>query len=133
MIEKILLAEDNEMNLKLALYGLREYRVDVARDGREAVELFGKNHYDMVIMDIRMPVIDGITASREIRKIERQRQRKPGTVIMGMTAGLIEDIAEECDKAGMNGFLTKPFRPKDLSEQITDVYYKSINLFSAVS
>jgi CheY-like chemotaxis protein len=133
MIEKILLAEDNAMNLKLALYGLRDYKVDIAGNGQEAIDLFSRNHYDMVIMDIKMPVVDGITASREIRKIEVQKQRKPGAVILGMTAGWVPDMIEECKKAGFNGFLPKPFRPKELPGLITGLYSKYIRELSKVS
>ena len=133
MMEKILLAEDNPMNLKLLLYGLKDYNVDVAFNGQEAVDLYSRNHYDMVIMDIRMPVVDGITASREIRKIELQKQRKRETVILGMTACWIPDIAEECQEAGFNDFLPKPFRPKDLPGMIKEFYLKYIPERAAVS
>jgi CheY-like chemotaxis protein len=124
MMEHILLAEDNEMCIKLVLYGLKGFNVDIARNGKEAVDLFSNHHYDLVIMDIRLPVLDGIAASKEIRKIEKEKQKKKGVVILGMTADWIPDIMDESRKAGINGFLPKPFRPKELADLITELYLK---------
>lgn len=133
MIEKILLAEDNIMNLKLLLYGLKGYNVDVAGNGKEAIEMFSANQYDMVIMDIRMPLVDGIAASREIRRIESENKKNPGAVILGMTAGWIPDIIDECEKAGLNGFLPKPFNPTKLSQMITELYSQYLTDPASVS
>jgi CheY-like chemotaxis protein len=124
MIEKILLAEDNIMNRKLALYGLKDYKVDVAGDGQEAVDLFRENHYDLVIMDIRMPVVDGIEASRKMRQIESEKVRKPGTIILGMSADWFPKQIEECEAAGIDDFLSKPFAPKELPQMLTGLYLK---------
>lgn len=124
MIEKILLAEDNILNQKLALYSLKEYKVDVAGNGQEAVDLFSANQYDVVIMDIRMPVVDGIEASRKIRQIESEKVRKPGTIILGMSADWVPEQIEECEAAGINDFLSKPFSPKELPQMLTGLYLK---------
>lgn len=127
MIEKILLADDNNMNCRLVLHGLKKYKVDVAYNGQEAVDLFSANNYDVVIMDIQMPVIDGIEASREIRKIESEKLRKPGVVIIGMTASWVPEIIKECEAAGMNDFIPKPFHPSDLPQIITDFYSRYVH------
>jgi CheY-like chemotaxis protein len=133
MIGKILLAEDNILNVRLALYGLKEYEVDVAVNGQEAIDLFSANKYDLVIVDIHMPVVDGIEAARKIRMIESAKEIKTGVVILGMTADWLPDIIEECKNAGLNGFLPKPFRPKELSELIKGLYLKCVNDISVVS
>jgi CheY-like chemotaxis protein len=133
MIEKILLAEDNIMNQKLALYGLKEYKVDVADNGQEAVDLFNANHYDLVIMDIRMPVVDGIEASRKMRQIESEKVRKRGTVILGISADWIPKQMEECEAAGIDDFLSKPFAPKELPQMLTGLYLKHSHPKAAVS
>jgi CheY-like chemotaxis protein len=124
MIEKILLAEDNNMNRTLALHGLKQYKVDVAFNGQEAVDLFAENQYDIVIMDIQMPVVDGIEASRKMRKIELEKVSKRGTIILGMSADWFPKLMAECKEAGIDDFLSKPFRPKELPELLTGFYSK---------
>jgi CheY-like chemotaxis protein len=133
MIEKILLAEDNIMNRKLALYGLKQYQVDVADNGQEAVDLFSNNQYDVVIVDIRMPVVDGIEASRKMRQIESEKVGKPGTIILGMSADWVPKQMEECEAAGINDFLSKPFAPKELPQMLTGLYLKHSHTAMAVS
>lgn len=124
MIEKILLAEDNNMNCKLVLHGLKNYKVDVASNGQEAIDLFIANQYDMIIMDIQMPVLNGIEAMRKIRMIETENVRKPGTIILGMTADWFPNLIEECEAAGMDDYLPKPILPSELSHLILDLYSK---------
>jgi CheY-like chemotaxis protein len=127
MIEKILLAEDDLSTRKLVLYALKEYVVDVADNGQEAVDLFNVNQYDMVLMDIQMPVVDGIEASQVIRKIESEKQSKPRTVIMGMTAGWLPNLIDKCKIAGINDFLSKPFSPAELPKIMTDCYLRNLH------
>lgn len=122
MINKILLAEDNNMNRKLLLHGLKQYKVDVARDGQEAIEMFKINQYDMILMDIQMPGIDGVEASRQIRRIENDDVRKTRAIILGITADWFPDLQEECKAAGIDDFLAKPFIPSCLSNIINDYY-----------
>ncbi len=128
MINKILLAEDNKMNCKLLLHGLKQYQVDVARDGREAIELFKTNQYDIVLMDIQMPGIDGVEASRQIRRIENDNLRQSRAIILGITADWFPDLQEECKAAGIDDFLAKPFQPSRLGNLINDYYSKYSNL-----
>ena len=122
MIEKILLAEDNNMNRRLALHGLKQYNVDVAFNGQEAVDLFSANKYDIVIIDIQMPVIDGIEASRKMRKIESEKVSKPATIILGISADWFPELVEKCKAAGIDGFLPKPFHPKELPDLLMGYY-----------
>ena len=122
MIEKILLVEDNNMNCKLVLHGLKNYKVDVAKNGQEAIDLYRLNEYDIVLMDIQMPVVNGIEAARKIRQIESERISKRYTIILGMTASWIPNLLEECEAAGINDFLRKPFNPLELPQIIADFY-----------
>lgn len=118
------MAEDNLPTRKLVLHALKGYEVDVAYNGQEAVDLFNVNKYDVVLMDIQMPVLDGIEASREIRKIELEKHSKRGTVIMGMTAGWLPNLIDKCKIAGINDFLSKPFNPNELPQIMTDCYLR---------
>lgn len=124
MINKILLAEDNALNQKLLLHGLRQYKVDIARDGNEAIELFKSNQYDVVLMDIQMPGIDGLEASRQIRRIEDEKATQTRAIILGITADWFPNLKEECKAAGIDDFLAKPFKPSNIGNMITDYYSK---------
>lgn len=126
MIEKILLAEDNILNHVLVLHGLKQYKVDIAYNGQEAVDLYMANDYDVVLMDIQMPVISGIEATRKIREIESDKLKKQGAIILGMTACSGPDLVKECEAAGMNDFLPKPFNPYKLPQILADFYSKYV-------
>ena len=127
MTKRILLAEDNLMSQKLALLGLKSYHVDVARDGEEAVELFRNNDYDLILMDIQMPRMTGVEATREIRQIEVLENRTPRAVILALTADLFSNVTDECIEAGMNGFFPKPFRPAEMESLLEEMYTKYIH------
>ena len=124
MINKILLAEDNNMNRKLLMHSLKQYEVDIAKDGKEAVELFRANRYDVILMDIQMPVINGVEASRQIRRIEIDDIRETRTMILGITADWFPSLQEECKAAGIDDFIAKPFKPSNLVNMISDCYSK---------
>lgn len=104
--KKILLVEDNAINVQIAYEFLAEMGldIDVAENGKIGVEMVFANHYDLVFMDIHMPEMDGLTATREIRKNPKYK-RLP---IVAMTAHALEGSADESREAGMNGHLTKP-------------------------
>jgi len=113
---RILLAEDHEANRSLACTLLREagFTVDSAADGAEAVRLAQASRYDVVLMDVRMPVLDGLAATEAIRRIPG-RERTP---ILALTAGALPGDRERCRNAGMDGFLAKPFDPAVLGAEI---------------
>ncbi len=109
----ILLVEDNPINQKVASRMLQRlgYQADIANSGIEAVEAVRANDYDVVLMDVHMPEMDGLTATRQIRS-ERNRSRRP--YIIALTAAAMPEDEGNCMEAGMDDFITKPVRPPDL-------------------
>ena len=119
---RLLLVEDNEINREVALALLSrgtDLEVDVAEDGQAAVEMVRSTNYDLVLMDIQMPVMDGLQATRLIRAMDG----KADMPILAMTANIFEKDRIASLKAGMNGFIAKPFEPNDLFSEI----YKWLN------
>ncbi|MDZ7742566.1 MAG: response regulator [Bacteroidota bacterium] len=111
----ILLVEDNKINQKVALASLKPYKhqVDVADNGKVALDKFREHVYDLIIMDLQMPVMDGYTATKEIRKIEEEIGRSK-TRIVALTANAMAEEREKCMNIGMDDFITKPFKSQDL-------------------
>jgi signal transduction histidine kinase/CheY-like chemotaxis protein len=104
---RILLAEDNAVNQKVAVNILQRfgYHPDVAANGKEVIDALRRQPYDLVLMDVHMPELDGLEATRQIRA---EWQGDTGPRIMAMTAGVLPDEIQACSAAGMDGFLTKP-------------------------
>lgn len=117
---KILVAEDNVINFKVAKMFLDQLGclVDWAKDGREALRLFGEKTYDLVLMDIQMPTMNGITATREIRKQEAKDGKR--TPIIALTAHAMKGDRNRCLQAGLDGYLTKPVVLDDLRDAIAE-------------
>ncbi|MEA5552845.1 MASE1 domain-containing protein [Anabaena cylindrica UHCC 0172] len=115
---KILLAEDNKVNQKVALLYLKNlgYSADIANNGVEVLEVLEKKSYDVILMDMQMPEMDGITATRMIRQ-----SSKPQPWIIAITANALEEDRDACFNAGMNDFITKPI----LAEELTAAIEKS--------
>ncbi|KIX11088.1 response regulator [Dethiosulfatarculus sandiegensis] len=116
----ILLAEDTIVNQKVALKFLEGFghQAEVAENGREALEAVRNKDYDLVLMDIQMPVMDGLAATRAIRELEDPK--KAELPIIAMTAHAMKGDKERCLEAGMNGYVTKPIQPKELFEVLED-------------
>ena len=115
---KILLAEDNIVNQQVLLLRLQQagFEVLIAANGREAVEVFGEGGIDMILMDLQMPEMDGLRATRLIRSQEKATgSRVP---IVAVTANVVEGERQRCVAAGMDDYLSKPVRGKELFETI---------------
>jgi len=108
----ILVAEDNEFNQQIAMELLTDagFKVDIAENGQKSIEMLDKRLYDVVLMDMQMPVMDGTTATREIRKDERFKDLP----ILAMTANVMEADIEKCREAGMWDHIGKPIDPDEL-------------------
>ena len=117
---RILLAEDNVVNQKLALRLLQQmgYRADLAANGIEAVESVQRQNYDVVLMDVQMPEMDGLEASRQINARLKPNARPR---IVAMTANAMQGDREMCIAAGMDDYLTKPIRVERLVEALNQV------------
>ena len=115
---RILLAEDNVVNQKLALRLLQQmgYRADLASNGIEAVESVRRQTYDLVLMDVQMPELDGLDATRQIRAALPPHARPR---IVAMTANAMQGDREMCMEAGMDDYLTKPIRVDRLVEALS--------------
>jgi signal transduction histidine kinase/ligand-binding sensor domain-containing protein/CheY-like chemotaxis protein len=109
---RILVVEDNPINRKVAFkqIQLTNIPVDAVEDGALAVDAVKKEKYDLILMDVQMPKMDGLTAT----KIIRQELKMNDIVIVAMTAHAMKEDKEECLDAGMNDYITKPFKPTEL-------------------
>ncbi|MEP0986360.1 response regulator [Ekhidna sp.] len=112
--KKILLVEDNQMNIMVAKKFLKkwELKVEVAHNGQEGVEMMQNNKYDLVLMDLQMPIMDGYKASRKIRTFDEK------TPIIALTASALLKVRQDVIAAGMNDYITKPFDPNELRRKI---------------
>lgn len=117
---KILLCEDNPVNSKVVTNILTKmgYTVDVALDGQEGVNKFLHIQYDLILMDCQMPVMDGFTATKQIRQIEAERQSTKPMPIIALTANAKEEDKKMCMDAGMNDFVAKPIRKEEIIKAI---------------
>ena len=113
---RVLVVEDNRVNQMLALALLRRMGMqpELAEDGHEAVEKVSQGDFDLVFMDMQMPGMDGVEATRKIRAMPLPRQPH----IIALTANAFAADRERCLDAGMNGFISKPFRLKDLQDTL---------------
>ena len=121
---RILLVDDNEINQKVAarILGQIGYKPDLAENGRKALDALDKKKYDLVFMDVMMPEMDGLEATRNIR----ERQKNPAgfpnygerIIIVAMTAHAMQSDREKCLAAGMDDYLAKPIRPADIRNMI---------------
>ena len=102
-MKKILIAEDNDSNFILMTYILKKYyQFERAKNGQEAVEMAEKNTYDIVLMDIKMPVMDGLEATKTIK------EKHPDLPIIALTANAFDSDRQLALEAGCNDFLSKP-------------------------
>lgn len=105
----LLLVEDNVLNQKLIFLTLSKYgfKIDVANNGKEALDKLQTKNYDIILMDLMMPVMDGLEATRNIRKREQDTDNR--NIIIGLTANTYDADREKCLKEGMDEYMSKPF------------------------
>lgn len=120
----ILLVEDNKVNQKVATKFLTKWDaiVEVADNGAEALEKIKSNHYDVVLMDLLMPVMDGYTATKEIRKMAQYKELP----IVALSASAMSHEREQAFASGMDDYICKPFVPSELYNKIAKYAYKDI-------
>jgi CheY-like chemotaxis protein len=113
---RILLAEDNQVNQKLAarILELLGYRADIASNGLETIESVERQQYDVILMDVQMPEMDGLEATRQI--VAKWPQKHPR--IIGLTANALEGDREQCLAAGMDDYISKPIRVEELIDAL---------------
>jgi CheY-like chemotaxis protein len=125
---KILLVEDSYPNQVLAkgLLGKRGHSVTVANNGQEAIDLLKEQAFDLVLMDVQMPVMDGFEATRAIRQLDARdklhRQSRTPIPILAMTAHAMKGDRERCLECGMNGYLSKPIRTTELDAALGEIF-----------
>ncbi len=117
---KILLVEDNLMNQKVVMYNLKKLNCTITpvANGKEAFENFKNNNYDLVLMDIMLPEMNGYEITIEIRKFEKLNEIKNPVTIIALTANTFENDKEKCFSVGMNEYLSKPFTAQQLIKKI---------------
>ena len=123
---KILLADDNPLNGDLAqrLLAKRGHDVTVVVNGKLALDALEQERFDLVLMDLEMPEMDGFEATRNIR--ERGKEQPEFSLpVIAMTAYDEEDMKKEIDSAGFDGVINKPFKPKELDADIRTIVEKS--------
>lgn len=115
---QILLAEDNMVNQEVGMGILRSIgcQPDVVNNGMEAVEAAKEKHYDAILMDCHMPKMDGFHATAKIREYEALQESKPHIPIIALTADVQKGIIEQCKNAGMDDYVSKPFKQKTLQD-----------------
>ncbi|HTT55837.1 MAG TPA: PAS domain S-box protein [Opitutaceae bacterium] len=115
---RLLLAEDNVVNQKVALHMLAAlgYRADLAANGLEVLEALRRQHYDIVLMDVQMPEMDGLEAARQIVASEPDRLKRPW--IIAITANAIQGDREICLEAGMDDYISKPVRKDEMADAL---------------
>jgi CheY-like chemotaxis protein len=107
----ILLVEDNLLNQRIVTFSLKKYNheVDIANNGVEAIEKFREKKFDIILMDIMMPVMDGLEATIKIREEEKINGIEKRTPIIALTANTMDNDRDKCISNGMDDFLSKPF------------------------
>jgi signal transduction histidine kinase/ActR/RegA family two-component response regulator len=118
---RVLVAEDNEINQLVIQHQLQlaNHRVLMVHDGSEAIEAYQNYEFDVIIMDMMMPNMDGLTATRKIRQLEEKNDSH--VPIIGLTASIVKGVEEDCLLAGMDGYLTKPVEANELLRTLQEV------------
>jgi CheY-like chemotaxis protein len=121
----VLLVEDNILNQRITTFSLKKFNhaVDIANNGLEAVNKYRENDYDVILMDIMMPVMDGLEATSQIRKFEKENPGKSHTPVIAITANTLDNDRDKCIAIGMDEYMAKPFDMNRLNE-----IFKELNI-----
>jgi CheY-like chemotaxis protein len=121
----VLLVEDNILNQRITTFSLKKFNhlVDIANNGLEAVNKYRENNYDVILMDIMMPVMDGLEATSQIRKFEKENPTKIHTPVIAITANTLDNDRDKCIATGMDEYMAKPFDMNRLNE-----IFKELNI-----
>ena len=128
---RILLAEDVQINaeIMIMILGTRQIQTELAENGKIAVDMFESHpagYYDAILMDMRMPVMDGLTAGSTIRALEREDAKR--IPIIALTANAFDEDVERSLQAGLNAHLSKPVDPDDLFETLESLIAEAENM-----
>ncbi|SHI55579.1 Signal transduction histidine kinase [Tangfeifania diversioriginum] len=117
---KILYAEDNPVNQRVTQLLLQKIGIEceIASNGQEAIEMYKTNPFDLILMDMQMPEVDGIESAKQIRKIEQNNGVENPVFIVAVTANTFSEDKQKCFNAGMNDFISKPFKEAELKRII---------------
>jgi osomolarity two-component system sensor histidine kinase NIK1 len=123
----ILLVEDNILNQRITTFSLKKFNheVDIANNGLEAVNKYREKEYDVILMDIMMPVMDGLEATFQIRKYEKETGGERHTPVIAITANTLDNDRDKCIATGMDEYMAKPFDMNRLNE-----IFKELNILS---
>lgn len=113
---KILLVEDNPLNQKIVSFYLQkdQHEVVATITGEEALDIFKQEKFDVVLMDLMLPGIDGFETTRQIRELEKEKKEK--SVIIALTANTLDNDREKCFEQGMDEYIAKPFDMQKLND-----------------
>ncbi len=111
----VLIVEDNVLNQKVASATLRKmgHKVDIANNGKVGLEMATSNNYDLIVMDIQMPIMNGLDSTKAIRQYEKEHNINPPVKIVALTANALLNDRDICLEAGMDEYISKPFRKED--------------------
>lgn len=120
---KILLVDDNKINQRVAKLTFSQVglKCDIASDGKEAFEMHKVKLYDLIFMDMQMPVMDGLESTRLIREFEKDSETLDRVIIVALTGSELAEKKESCIEAGMDDFIEKPIRIEWLHKYISTV------------
>lgn len=122
---KVMIVEDNPLNQKIISYYLikEKYQIKLVTNGEDCVEMFKNEWYDVLLMDLMLPGIDGYETTRQIRMIEKENYCDKKTFIIALTANTLDNDKERCIKNGLNDYLSKPFEIKKLQIILETLQY----------
>lgn len=117
---RILVVEDNPVNQRIAQHYVKNFgfEAELASNGREGVDKFLNDDFDMILMDLNMPVMDGFQATSKIRDFEKKQKKRKPIFIVAVTANNFVNDEKKCFDSGMDAYLSKPYRIDELKKTI---------------